>query len=63
MIDKNFTHRTGDAIHAVARWIMKTARDIHHASSVLQRIQYDRPWDTLAHCGEGVSPSGRVNRG
>ncbi len=58
MIDKDISRRTAEAIHALGRWIMDTARDFDHASRVLHRIQYDRPWDRLAGCGEGAGKPG-----
>ncbi len=61
MIDKDITRRTADAIQALGRWLMETARDIDYASRVLHRIQYDRPWDRLAGYGEGVGNPGPAN--
>ncbi len=63
MVDQKFARLAAETIHDVGRWIRAIALDIDHASRVLHRIQYDRPWDSLACCGEGSGRSGPANGG
>lgn len=46
---------------ALWRWIKDVAQDIDDASRVLHRIQYDRPWETGAVCGDDPHRSRPVN--